>query len=173
MTSATRIRRLAVAASAALLGLFSRARIVHAGCNLIPGTETAFNSTLGATNRPFAAPGEQIALRVRPCDGASSGLTPNATDHVVTVVFTAPTGLRHAVVLTAAADCSAIAPALPSCAAALGSGGTAVCVAGAAAGSRSSSGIASATSASASPTRMRGASVARRTASRASVPDRG
>src|SRR5262245_25300333 len=58
----------------------------HAGCALIPGTEKTFNATLGATNRPFAAPGESIELRLRPCD-ASPGLSAAAANHVVTVVF--------------------------------------------------------------------------------------
>ena len=73
---------------------------VLAACNLIPGTEKTFNSSLGAT------------------------------DQVVTVVFTPPSGPRHAVVLTAAADCAAVTPDLPACAAELTGGGTATCVAG-------------------------------------------
>ena len=52
----------------------SHTRPVQASCNLIPGTAKTFNATLGATNRPFAAPGEAIELLVRPCDAASVGL---------------------------------------------------------------------------------------------------
>ena len=37
----------------------------RAACNLIPGTEKTFGSALGATNRPFAAPGERLELRLR------------------------------------------------------------------------------------------------------------
>ncbi len=99
-----------------------------AGCNLIPGTEKSFESSLGATNRPFAGPGESLDIRVRPCDQASPGLGANPTDHVVTVVFTPPTGSANAVVLTAAADCSAINPQLAACSGQLG-GGTATCIA--------------------------------------------
>jgi len=38
----------------------------HASCNLIPGTEKTFDAALGATNRPFAAPGETLEVRLRP-----------------------------------------------------------------------------------------------------------
>ena len=47
----------------------------HAGCNLIPGTAKAFNATLGATNRPFAAPGERLEVtraRLRRAPGLSA-----------------------------------------------------------------------------------------------------
>lgn len=74
-----------------------------AGCNLIPGTAKTFDSAQGATNRPHAAPGERVELAVRSCDTTALGLTSDAADHVVTVVFTPPRGPRHAVVLTAAA----------------------------------------------------------------------
>src|SRR5262249_36500471 len=68
-------------------------------CNLIPGTAKTFNSTLGATNRPFAAPGERLELRVRPCDPASAGLTADPANHLVTVIFTPPSGPRYAKIL--------------------------------------------------------------------------
>lgn len=127
-----------VLALSALLPLAATAvlpiRAADAACNLIPGTELTFNSTLGAANRPFAAPGERLDLKLRPCDTGSPKLTANAADHLVTVVFTPMTGPRHAVVLTAAADCSAIASQLPACAAQLTGGGTASCVPGASAG---------------------------------------
>ena len=104
-------------------------RPVHAACNLIPGTAKTFNGILGATNRPFAAPGESLEVRVRPCDTTSPGLTATAADQVVTVVFTPPAGSRHAVVLTADADCAMrIDPQLAACAAQLTGGGTATCV---------------------------------------------
>jgi Tol biopolymer transport system component len=101
------------------------------GCNLIPGTEKSFNATAGATNRPYAAPGERLELRTRPCDPAS--LKQKVTDHVVTVLFTPAAGPRNAVVLTADDDCSAITPKLAACTAQLG-GGSVTCVAAAAAG---------------------------------------
>ncbi|HUO38143.1 MAG TPA: hypothetical protein VMU34_10005, partial [Mycobacterium sp.] len=101
-----------------------------AACNLIPQTAKTFNSTLGATNRPFAAPGESVEVRLRPCDVGSAGIAATATGNVVTVVFTPTNGgaARHAVVLTAAADCAAITPLLAACTAQLGAGGSATCV---------------------------------------------
>ncbi len=106
----------------------------EAGCNLIPGTAKSFNAALGATNRPYAAPGERLEVSLRSCDTSSSGLTANAGDHVVTVVFQPGSGPRNAVILTAADDCSAITPRLAGCAAALTGGGVATCEAGASAG---------------------------------------
>jgi Tol biopolymer transport system component len=121
-----------LAAQAGLvLALQVAPRLAEAGCNLIPGTEKSFNAVQGATNRPYAAPGERLELRTRPCDAGA--LKPDATDHVVTVLFTPPSGARNAVVLTAAGDCTAITPRLGACAAQL-SGGNAICVAGGAAG---------------------------------------
>jgi Tol biopolymer transport system component len=100
----------------------------HAGCNLIPGTTLTFNGALGATNRPFAAPGEPFELHVRPCDTASDGLSADATDHLVSIFFKPVTGARRdLVVVTADPDCSAVNPLLGSCAGQLG-GGTATCV---------------------------------------------
>ena len=77
----------------------------HAGCNLIPGTAKTFNAAQGATDRPFAAPGETLEVRPRPCDPVPA-LTAAATDYVVTVIFTPATGSRNAVVLTADASCA-------------------------------------------------------------------
>ena len=77
---------------AAMSPFLSGARSADAGCNLIPGTAKTFNSTLGSTNRPFAAPGETLEVAIRPCDTASLGLTANPANHVVTVLFTPPTG---------------------------------------------------------------------------------
>ncbi len=104
-------------------------RVADATCNLIPGTIQTFNSTLGAANRPFAAPGEAIEVHARGCDNAKTGLTVGASaqDHIVTVLYTPPGKIeRNAVVLTAAPDCSAIDPLLKACESSL-QGGTAVC----------------------------------------------
>ncbi len=98
-----------------------------AACNLIPGTIKTFNSALGATNRPFAGPGESLEVRLRPCDVSSPGIPALPAGSVVTVVFTPPSGTKHAVILTSAADCSAINPLLAACNAQLG-GGTSSCV---------------------------------------------
>ncbi len=105
----------------------------HAGCNLIPGQRGQFIGALGVVDRPFAGPGEPVEIGLRPCD-QSAGLTANVADHTVTIVFTPPSGPKNAVVLTAAPDCSAIAPQLGACEAALGAGATAFCVSGATAG---------------------------------------
>ena len=104
----------------------------YAGCNLIPGTANTFNATIGAANRPFAAPGERLELTRRSCDGVS--LPAVDTGLVVTVIFRPLNGEQNAVVLTADGDCSAIDPQLAGCAAELSGGGTATCVAGTQAG---------------------------------------
>jgi Tol biopolymer transport system component len=110
------------------LGLACEASSASAGCNLIPGTEKTFNATLGATNRPFAAPGESLELHLRPCDSASPGLTASTANYVTTVIFTPPSGPKNAVVLTADASCAThIDAKLPACAAQLGSG-NAICL---------------------------------------------
>ena len=79
-------------------------RPAQAACNLIPGTEITFGGQTGATNRPFAAPGEVLELKLRPCDD-SPGFQTKAKDHLVTFLFK-PTGgsMLRAVVL--ADDCS-------------------------------------------------------------------
>ncbi len=87
-----------------------------AGCNLIPGTVKTFNAVVGATNRPYAAPGETLEIRRRPCDGGSSGFLPNGADHVVTLVFKAPDGTNRVVAL--ATDCAGLDTA--TCAGAAG-----------------------------------------------------
>ncbi len=78
----------------------------HGGCNLIPGTEKTFNGVLGATNRPYAGPGEMLELRLRPCDVGSTGFLPDPADQVVTLVFKAPDGTNRVVAL--ATDCSGV-----------------------------------------------------------------
>lgn len=115
--------------AAALVVALWPAPPAQAGCNLIPGASRSFSGTLGVTNRPFAAPGEPVEIAVRPCDSASSGLGPSATDQLVTVVFTPQAGPRHAVVLTAEASCATtVNPKLGACAAQLTGGGTATCL---------------------------------------------
>jgi hypothetical protein len=104
--------RINAAGALALLALATNAR---AACNLIPGTAKTFDAALGATNRPFAAPGERLEVRLRGCD-ASPGFQPSGSDHVVTIVFKAPDGTNRVVAL--ATDCSGIDTA--TCAAAPG-----------------------------------------------------
>ncbi len=114
-----------------LIGVGLSGRSAQAACNLIPQTEKSFEAARGATTRPFAAPGEPLEVRLRPCDGATPLLGPSATDNLVTVLFE-PTGsgAKHAVVLTAAADCTAVAPLLSACTAQLGAGASTQCIAG-------------------------------------------
>ena len=79
---------------------------VHAACNLIPGTEKSFSAALGAVNRPYAAPGERLEMKLRACD-ASTGFLPDGGDHVVTVVFKPTSGSNRRVVVLAA-DCGSV-----------------------------------------------------------------
>jgi Tol biopolymer transport system component len=109
-----------------LFGASSRS--ARAACNLIPQSTKVFDGAVGRANRPFAAPGEPIDLRLRPCDTASAGFTANALDHLVTVVFTPAAGPRHAVVLTAAPTCAAVTPLLAACESQMGAGSAATCV---------------------------------------------
>ena len=88
-----------------LVVLLAGAPGARAACNLIPGTEKTFGSVLGAANRPFAAPGERLELRLRTCD-ASTGFLQNGSDHVVTLAFKSTSGDVRLLVL--AADCSEV-----------------------------------------------------------------
>jgi hypothetical protein len=78
-----------------------------AACNIIPSVSKTFRSSLGATNRPYAAPGDLVRIGVDPagCDAASPGLLGDPSQENVTIVYT-PSGsaARHAVVL--ANDCT-------------------------------------------------------------------
>jgi len=92
---------------AVLAAVLSAARIAGAACNLIPSATQTFRGALGATNRPYAAPGDFVEVGVRPgaCDGASPGLGALASDHEVTIVFTPPSnGARRVAFLTS--DCA-------------------------------------------------------------------
>jgi len=79
----------------------------HAACNLIPGTEKTYASHLGATNRPFAAPGERVELKLRSCDDASTGFLADPDTMAVTLVFEPPAG-GPTTVVAVANDCSGI-----------------------------------------------------------------
>ena len=78
----------------------------RAACNLIPGTEKTFSAAVGAVNRPYAAPGERLEVKLRACD-ASPGFLPGGDDHVVTVVFKPTSGTDRRVVVLAA-NCGAV-----------------------------------------------------------------
>src|SRR5262245_63861724 len=83
---------------------------VQAACDVIPQAEKTFNSTLGATNRPFASPGESVEVHARPCDASSPGIAAAAASNIVTLVFTPTNSLapRRAMILTAALNCAGI-----------------------------------------------------------------
>ena len=97
--------RMLVAIAAVTTMSATATRRASAACNLIPGTAKTFNATLGATNRPYAAPGERLELQRRSCD-AGSGFLPDADDHVVTFAFKPSPGATRIVVL--AADCAEV-----------------------------------------------------------------
>ena len=115
MTRASVREATVVAALVVAIAYGSRA---DAGCNLIPGTAKTFNGVLGATNRPFAAPGERVELRSRPCDHTDplDGITGTAAQHVVTVAFQPPAPApRHVVVLAPGSGCGALGAQLATC----------------------------------------------------------
>src|SRR5262245_54585100 len=87
-------------AGLAALATVGTATPVHAACNLIPGTEKSFSATVGATNRPYAAPGERLELRLRPCD-TSSGFLAAGGSHVVTLAFKPLSGANKRIVVLA------------------------------------------------------------------------
>jgi len=120
------VRGIVLLCGAALVLAPSAAR---GACNLIPQTEKTFDSVRGATTRPFAAAGEPLEVRLRPCDVGAPTISTNATNHLVTVIYT-PTGsgAKNAIVLTAAADCSAVTPLLSACKTQPGAGSDAQCV---------------------------------------------
>src|SRR5262245_1763886 len=83
--------------------------IADAACNLIPSASSSFRSTLGSTNKPYAAPGDYVEVSVRPggCDVTSPGLGALASDHVVTVVFTPSQNGTRRVAFLIAGSCPA------------------------------------------------------------------
>ncbi len=79
----------------------------HAGCNLIPSAEQTLRGPLGATNKPYAGPGDFVEVGLAPgrCDALSLGFGAEGDDHVVSVVFT-PTGGPARVVFLTAESCA-------------------------------------------------------------------
>ena len=57
-----------------------------AACNLIPSASKIFRGAIGATYRPFAAPGDfvEVAVDRTRCDSESAGFAAEGADHVVT-----------------------------------------------------------------------------------------
>src|SRR5690349_4290154 len=93
-------------------------RRADAACNLIPSAAKTFRSSLGATNRPFAAPGDFVEVSVDPfdCDAASPGLALDPLQEVVTIVYTpAAPATRQLVVLAADCTSGAIAGKIKAC----------------------------------------------------------
>jgi cysteine-rich repeat protein len=107
----------------------------EAVCNAIPAATDIYRGALGSLNRPFASPGDYVGVEVRTaiCDRESAGLSLDASQYVVTVLFAPPpgssqgaNGAPHAVVLTD--DCTSVATQLSACQATLAPvGGSAVC----------------------------------------------
>jgi cysteine-rich repeat protein len=89
-------------------------------CNVIPGATGVYRGAVGLLNRPFASPGDAVGITVVPeiCDRESPGLVGDAADHVVTVLFTPPSGSAHAVVT--ASSCAGLEASLDACDGALG-----------------------------------------------------
>ncbi len=90
--------------------------MAHAACNLIPQAQPAFRGALGTIDRPFAAPGDYVDVRVRQtlCDVASPGIAGSASQHEVTLLFAPPGEARRAVVLTTDA-CASLTSRLDAC----------------------------------------------------------
>jgi Tol biopolymer transport system component len=86
-----------------------------ASCNQIPGTVNRFRGAVGTVDRPFARPGDRLAIRIGPCDPDSPDFDADAAAHVVTIAFRPPAGPANLVVL--AADCAARRAELDACAA--------------------------------------------------------
>ena len=122
-----------LAAVVAAVGVAASASRGDAVCNAIPGVTSSFRGTRGILNRPFAGPAtpadpyDYVELRRDPVCGQRS--LHFAEDDLVTIVFAPPGGVRHAVVLTSASDCSGLTlDRLDQCRAQLG-GGDVICVA--------------------------------------------
>ena len=88
-----------------LVGLLT-GRDAGAACNLIPSAAKTFRGAIGATNRPFAAPGDFVEVGVEPgrCDAESPGIASAGDDAVVSVVFK-PAGYQSRVVFITTASC--------------------------------------------------------------------
>jgi hypothetical protein len=86
----------------------------HGSCDILPSPALTFRSTLGATDRPFAGPGDVVTVVLDPrCDGPSPGFDAGSDDHVVTIVFRPPSGPNTAVLF--ADDCSKVEGRLQTC----------------------------------------------------------
>ncbi len=102
-------RRRIFTAVVVFVALVGQAGPLRAACYLIPDTVKSFEGAIGASNRPYAAAGESVTLRVRPCDTASVGLGASLDDHVVTILFRPEGDAPHAAVLAPPGGCDAAA----------------------------------------------------------------
>ena len=104
-------------------------RVARASCDLEEGREGQFVGTQGFLDRPFAGPGEPLAIALRDCDPASLPSGAELGNFALTVVFTPDAGgpvdltQRSAVILTSD-DCTGID--LAGCESEIG--GSAVCL---------------------------------------------
>jgi Tol biopolymer transport system component len=122
-----------VALTVVLAALVLTGRAAWSACNLIPSATQSFRSSLGATNKPFAAPGDYVEVGVDPaaCDVTSPGLGALPDDHIVTVAFTPAQGGTRRVAFLTTDSCASPASLdkLAACAAVVGTGRVA-CVGG-------------------------------------------
>ncbi len=114
VTGGERARRALLLATASILVLATYAR---SACNIIPSASTTLRSSLGAVNRPFAAPGDFVEVSVDPvnCDPASPGLTVDPLQQLVTIVYAPPASTRSMVVLAADCTSSVVASKIKAC----------------------------------------------------------
>ena len=113
---------------AASMTVIGAAAPAQANCNAIPGVPSSFRASVGSVDKPFASPGDFVAVTdfTAPTVAARSVLA--SSEVVVTVVFTPPNdGPRNAVVLTAAPSCDELSGLLAACRLQLG-GRDPICV---------------------------------------------
>jgi len=112
-----RRRKSATLLACVVISMLAVATGVEAACNLIPSDPDRFQSVIGATNRPFAGPGDTIEIGIvaSGCDARSAGATGrDAASYVATYVFQ-PRPQAAADVIVIASDCAARAAAIDNC----------------------------------------------------------
>ncbi len=105
------------------IGGIGLAAPAHAVCNAIPGAAGIHRGDIGVLNRPFASPGDLVAVDVNRaiCDRERSpGLAATANEHVVTLLFEPPSGPTNAAVISD--DCAGLSKRLQDCSGELGGG---------------------------------------------------
>jgi hypothetical protein len=99
--------------------------LARAICNVIPVANERFRGAQGEVSRPFASPGDEVGLTALPgiCDPAADGaLSLNPDDWAAVVIFTPPSGARHAVATVSPGGCAdpALVAQMQACSTALG-----------------------------------------------------